>query len=111
MAPVLVAERPTAQKKSKKWKKLPSTTEDEPAEVFPEDVDMEKDDTEEELERLVFGDSIGFREGIKSFAQESALVAGSEEEEESPDEEAQDELQNVADADVCLVLSQRGHCG
>ncbi|KAF7185774.1 putative U3 small nucleolar RNA-associated protein 18 [Pseudocercospora fuligena] len=34
------------------------------------DGEMEKDETEEELERLVFGDSAGFREGLKDFDAE-----------------------------------------
>ncbi|EKG17870.1 hypothetical protein MPH_04926 [Macrophomina phaseolina MS6] len=63
-----------------------------------DDGDMQKDATEEELERLVFGDSTGFRQGIKNFGRGGALVhaAGEEEEEGS-------ELGNVADADLFFV--------
>jgi len=43
------------------------------------DGDAEKDETEMELERLVFGDSIAFRQGLKGFALEDD-EEGSEEE-------------------------------
>ncbi|KAK3710961.1 U3 snoRNP protein [Vermiconidia calcicola] len=42
----------------------------EPSDVeFELDGEPEKDETEEELEHLVFGDSAGFREGLKKFRQ------------------------------------------
>jgi hypothetical protein len=34
------------------------------------DGELDKDETEEELERLVFGDSAAFREGLKDFTLE-----------------------------------------
>ncbi|OCK82997.1 WD40 repeat-like protein [Lepidopterella palustris CBS 459.81] len=63
-------------------------------------VEMEKDDTEEELEKLVFGDSVGFREGIKSFRMETE---GIDEENEEEQEEAT--LEDVADADLFFLDS------
>lgn len=103
MAPVLVSKPSSTHRKSKK---APLPTEHEPANVPPDDVNMERDEAEEELERLVFGDSTGFREGIRSFAHGSALGVAAEEEEEGPDEEEHDQLQDVADADVWLNLIQ-----
>ncbi|KAK3697061.1 U3 snoRNP protein [Vermiconidia calcicola] len=42
----------------------------EPSDVeFELDGEPEKDETEEELEHLVFGDSVGFREGLQKFRQ------------------------------------------
>jgi U3 small nucleolar RNA-associated protein 18 len=42
--------------------------------------ELEKDETEEELEHLVFGDSAGFRERLRSFPQEGA--AGGEDDQD-----------------------------
>lgn len=65
-----------------------------------------KDTTEEELERLVFGDEIGFRAGIKSYVQ-AIHDSISEDEQKKPKglgegqpEEAQD-LGTLDDAEVC----------
>ena len=56
----------------------------------------EKDESEEELERLVFGDSAGFREGIQNFA----LVADDEEQ----DANGRTGLEGLEDADVGQAL-------
>lgn len=57
---------------------------------------LEKDEAEEELERLVFGDSAGFREGLKDFNLDDG------EAEEGEDESAsEDGLAGMDDADVC----------
>ena len=65
---------------------------------------MEKDETELELEKLVFGDDAGFREGLKQYrngitdsfdsASDKDIVAGSATEAEEED------LDAVDDADV-----------
>jgi hypothetical protein len=39
-----------------------------------------KDETEEELEQLVFGDRAGFRERLKSFPQQNTLEGAAEQE-------------------------------
>ncbi|KAF2007910.1 U3 small nucleolar RNA-associated protein-like protein [Amniculicola lignicola CBS 123094] len=58
----------------------------------------EKDESEEELERLVFGDSVGFREGVKSFSlAPSKGPMGSDTQDEKGDEE---ELEAVDDNDL-----------
>lgn len=56
----------------------------------------EKDATEQELERLVFGDSAGFREGLRDFAVEEE--EGSEEDVE--ESAAETGLEGLDDADV-----------
>ena len=43
------------------------------------DSELEKDEAEEELEHLVFGDSAGFRERLRSFPQEDT-AAGEDDE-------------------------------
>lgn len=59
---------------------------------------LEKDEAEEELERLVFGDSEGFREGLRDFNLDDAEV------EEGEDESAsEDGLAGMDDADVCAT--------
>ncbi|KAF2083641.1 WD40 repeat-like protein [Saccharata proteae CBS 121410] len=60
---------------------------------------MAKDATEEELERLVFGDGAGFREGLRGFG----VVGQGGEEGESEEEEKGSELDDVADADLFFV--------
>jgi hypothetical protein len=55
----------------------------------------EKDETEEELEQLAFGDSAGFRKGLSSFA------AGREQEEE---DQPGTGLEGLDDADVGQAL-------
>lgn len=72
---------------------------------------LEKDETELELEKYVFGDEAGFQEGIDAHGRSSyATGSGGEEEEE---EEEEDHLRNdqpeeeeagiegVDDGDVC----------
>lgn len=59
---------------------------------FNVDSEPEKDETEEELEHLVFGDSAGFREWLKSFPQQEAT--------EGTDEQVGTGLEGLDDADV-----------
>ncbi|KJX92726.1 small nucleolar ribonucleoprotein complex subunit [Zymoseptoria brevis] len=63
--------------KATKQKKLPIALLDQQDESEEEseveikvDGEIEKDETEEELERLVFGDSAGFKAGLKDFDEE-----------------------------------------
>jgi len=71
------------------------------------DEDMgEKDDVETELERLVFGDSAGFRQGMQDF---SLARIGEQDLEDEDDEAPADGLEGIADSDVCLTHG-RGLC-
>ena len=70
---------------------------------------IEKDATELELEKLVFGDDAGFREGLKSYTQAAGISESSEEEGEGEEEGAgigdvgeEEDLEGVHDADVCM---------
>lgn len=72
--------------------------------VADEEEPEEKDDFEVELEKLVFGDSVGFREGLRHFAgsegtAQNALVV-------QEDEDEQGGLEGLADSDVCKVLEK-----
>lgn len=60
---------------------------------FELDGEPEKDDVEQELERLVFGDSAGFREGLRE-------VALGEAESDGEDEDAATGFEGLDDADV-----------
>ncbi|KAI9668438.1 MAG: hypothetical protein M1831_001192 [Alyxoria varia] len=79
--------------------------EDFEGDVFADEPEgTEKDETELELEKLVFGDSSGFREELKAFqkpqtssSREIALREGDE------DEEQEAQLQGVADADLFFL--------
>ena len=57
------------------------------------DGELEKDETEEELERLVFGDSLGFREGLRDVHMEDA-------EDGDEDEDATGGMEGLDDAQV-----------
>lgn len=66
------------------------------AEERSEDSDrsLEKDDTEEELEKLVFGDTAGFRQELKTWRSTGEDVVAQDE----------DALDAVNDSDVCRIL-------
>jgi len=97
----MAPQQPRKRSRKPKEEKGPEPEEDYELEVASsedEDVDLEKDAAEEELEKLVFGDSIGFREGIKSFALEANRLGGGSDREEVSEEGSA--FEDVADADV-----------
>jgi U3 small nucleolar RNA-associated protein 18 len=68
---------------------------------FVTEAELEKDEAEEELERLVFGDSEGFREGLRDFKLDD-----DEAEEDGNDSDASG-LEGMDDADVSHSLHMR----
>ncbi|KAB2580056.1 Small nucleolar ribonucleoprotein complex subunit [Lasiodiplodia theobromae] len=96
MAPVSVLERSEEHAPFQLPADFARYASDSDASASDDDVDMQKDATEEELERLVFGDRTGFRDGVKNFGRQGELVVADEEEEGS-------DLDNVADADLFFV--------
>ncbi|TKA76727.1 hypothetical protein B0A49_01172 [Cryomyces minteri] len=66
------------------------------------DVEMEKDATEAELEKLVFGDSAGFREGIRSFDLGDERASG-ESSASGEEETKDDELEGIQDDDLFFM--------
>lgn len=95
----------------------PSQDEDNALPHFEEEggMEMEKDERERELERLVFGDSAGFREGIQSFQRERN-AEGTDIDVDAPEKEDEEGgLEGVNDADVCskshqCVKQSADHC-
>jgi len=69
---------------------------------FVTEAEIEKDEAEEELERLVFGDSEGFREGLRDFK-----LGDDEAEQDGDESDAQGGLEGMDDADVCHSLFMR----
>lgn len=67
---------------------------------FVTEGELEKDAAEEELERLVFGDSEGFREGLRDFK----LDDGDMDEDEEEDGDTESGLEGMDDADVRETL-------
>lgn len=70
---------------------------------------MEKDEVEEELERLVFGDEDGFKRGLELHTQQGLEEASEKDEEQGPqtlngDESQEEGLEGVDDADVSEEL-------
>lgn len=72
---------------------------------FNSDDSMEKDKTELELEKLVFGDEAGFQKGLstherKDHTAEHGLVGG-DHLDDAQVEQDQEGLEGLDDADVC----------
>ena len=74
------------------------------------DEPVEKDATEIELEKMVFGDSSGFHEGLKPYKDASidsrGLVEGERQQTQSSVED--EKLEDLDDADVCDVELSAG---
>lgn len=72
---------------------------------FDSDVSTEKDKTELELEKLVFGDETGFQEEISTYQRKYHTtehdLLGGEYLGDDQVEQDQEGLENVDDADVC----------
>ena len=65
---------------------------------------MEKDDTELELEKLVFGDDTGFHERLKSHRSEPTALDKSGKvwsKQEQPGDLLENGMEDIDDADVC----------
>ena len=67
--------------------------------VIESDDSIGKDKTELELEKFVFGDEVGFHEGLKPRRQRAAPASQSGEQ-DGPEEER---LEEIDDADVCTL--------
>ena len=80
-----------------------TTTVDRRDAAYGSDVSMGKDETERELEKLVFGDDAGFNDGLKFLGQASYTSAGISNDlvrprsNKVPDEE---DIEGVQDSDV-----------
>ncbi|OCL01251.1 WD40 repeat-like protein [Glonium stellatum] len=102
----MAPQQPRRRSRKPKEDKLPEPEEDHivgSASSEDEGFDLEKDTAEEELEKLVFGDSIGFREGIKSFALEEGRIDIASDEEAASEEDSA--LEGVSDADLFFIDS------
>jgi U3 small nucleolar RNA-associated protein 18 len=69
---------------------------------------VEKDETEEKLEKLIFGDEAGFLDSLKAHSTGRELLrqsASSDEEEEHAG--SGDDLEGLADEDVRSASTQR----
>lgn len=73
------------------------------AEMDEEDDIPEKDDVEERLEKLLFGDDEGFQAALKSHGHHQGstdLVLASDQEDGEGEDEDEKNMDNMADADV-----------
>ena len=76
---------------------------------LPDREQVEKDETEESLEKLVFGDEAGFLDALKPDNTSQKLLRNSTQsdgEEQGPSENSED-LEDVADEDVGSALTLR----
>ncbi|EEA28064.1 hypothetical protein EYB25_000992 [Talaromyces marneffei] len=76
-------------------------------EMDEEDDIPEKDDVEERLEKLLFGDDEGFQAALKSHGHQGStdLVLASDQEDGEGDEENEQDMDDVADADLFFLDS------
>jgi U3 small nucleolar RNA-associated protein 18 len=102
--------QPTTAPKEPEWEGFGEEDDEDSSEVSEEDEEEDeeeeseddiphKDEEEEALERLVFGDAAGFKEGIKAFSLDPLAAALGESSDEEKEEEDED-LENVADQDL-----------
>ena len=78
---------------------------EDPGEVNGHDL-MEKDKTEIQLEKLVFGDTAGFHESLKSHdlgVTSTSLSGGKGGQLDAHDEQVERVLEDIDDADVCTL--------
>jgi U3 small nucleolar RNA-associated protein 18 len=77
------------------------------AEMVEEDDIPEKDDVEERLEKLLFGDDEGFQAALKSHGPQGTtdLVLASDQEDGEGENEDEQNMDDVADADVSFVYT------
>lgn len=75
------------------------------AEMDDENDIPEKDDVEERLEKLLFGDDEGFQAALKSHGHQGTtdLVLASDQEDGEGEDEDEQNMDDVADADVSFV--------
>lgn len=79
-----------------------------------EDADIpEKDEMEEKLEQMLFGDDEGFQSALKSHGRQHQgmdmdLVMAENDEDETREDEDNEHLDDVADADVGFSFSRMG---
>ena len=109
--PTLTVDMPSSRTTARKSKNQvlqpptpPSQDEDVVLPDFEQErgVDVEKDETERELERLVFGDAADFREAIQSFKHHEGDIKDTSVEVGIPEKEDDEAgLEGVSDADVC----------
>ena len=66
------------------------------------DVSMEKDETEDELEKLVFGDDVGFQEGLKLHGQSSDVLKTKSKDpgRRKSNKDTEEDIEGVDDSDV-----------
>ncbi|EFQ98990.1 U3 small nucleolar RNA-associated protein 18 [Nannizzia gypsea CBS 118893] len=100
----MAPERKSRQKKQRKAAFMDADAEDNTNGIAKEDI-MEKDETEDELERLLFGDSEGFhsalREREQAGSKELVLADGSETAEGlGVGDDSDDDLANVPDEEL-----------
>ena len=69
-------------------------------EVFTSDEEEDKDSTELELEKAVFGDDAGFHEGLKAHGVTRDNDKRNNIAQEDRDDEAEDDIRDIDDADV-----------
>lgn len=77
------------------------------AEMDEEDNIPEKDDVEERLEKLLFGDDESFQAALKSHGPQGTtdLVLASDQEDGEGENEDEQNMDDVADADVSFVYT------
>jgi hypothetical protein len=94
----------TKDKAGERRSKLPV---DNTARDFTDDEIPEKDETEEKLEKLLFGDEAGFLEGLKARSADQQLVARTNSDDEDAEDIGDEGLESIADENVRISSESR----
>lgn len=96
--------------KARNAAKPAETTQAKPSRTYDEIEDAsEKDETEERLEKLIFGDEAGFLSGLKVPTARMSLVLGPDSDEEEVDVNVEDgDLEDVPDDELFFLDSGAG---
>jgi hypothetical protein len=94
----------TKDKAGERRSKLPV---DNTARSFVDDEIPEKDETEEKLEKLLFGDDAGFLEGLKARSADQQLVVRTNSDDEDAEDIGDEGLESIADENVRIGSESR----
>ncbi len=107
MAPTKVKATPKVPAKPQKLAKSPFERTNSPSGSSDGDEALEKDETEQKLEKLIFGDEAGFLDSLRSYDTGNELLRRSASDEFEEEQEETENLEGVADEDVCAATLLR----
>ena len=107
MAPTKVKSTQKVPAKPQEPVKPPLERTDTPSDSLDRYEALQKDETEQKLEKLIFGDEPGFLDSLRSHGAGKEVLRREASDELEEEEEDGDNLEGVADEDVCAVTLLR----